>query len=197
LILNRSEMAPVKASAVIGQVDVNTLKVVATSPSQMEGERQTGIPRTNIRRGLRQSRSLKRLSAFRTVAMLLNHEAENLFLAFIYLLCHQGITHVRGLQCSESLKRNRDATPWPFVKAHAASALYDSPQCTDMLKREKYPNTGQCELDCLIRSCTRLLLQPSVAMIPSTSTQHISLYFSPRCCEQTVILSCISKVKGV
>ena len=64
-------MAPVKASAVIGQADVNTLKVVATSPSQIEAERQTGISQTNILRGLRQSRSLGILLGFRTVAMLL------------------------------------------------------------------------------------------------------------------------------
>jgi hypothetical protein len=32
-------MAPVKASAVIGQVDVGTLKPVATFPSQSEAER--------------------------------------------------------------------------------------------------------------------------------------------------------------
>jgi hypothetical protein len=52
--LGRTETALAKASAVIEQVDVNTLKVVATFPSQSEAERQTGIPRTNIRRGLRQ-----------------------------------------------------------------------------------------------------------------------------------------------
>jgi hypothetical protein len=33
--------------------------------------------------------------------------------------------------------------PGLFVKAHTASALFDCPKCTDMLKREKYPNTGQ------------------------------------------------------
>jgi hypothetical protein len=40
----------------IEQVDVNTLKVVATFPSQSEAERQTGIPRprTKVRRDLRQ-----------------------------------------------------------------------------------------------------------------------------------------------
>jgi hypothetical protein len=46
----------VKASAVIKQVDANTLKVVATFPSQIEAERQTGIPRSNISRGLRRGR---------------------------------------------------------------------------------------------------------------------------------------------
>jgi hypothetical protein len=58
MILDRNETAPVKASAVIQQVDVNTLKVVATFSSESEAERQTGIPRTTIRRGLRQGRSL-------------------------------------------------------------------------------------------------------------------------------------------
>jgi hypothetical protein len=58
MILDRSETAPGKASAMIEQVDVSTLKVVATFPSQREAERQTGIPRTNIQRGLRQGRPL-------------------------------------------------------------------------------------------------------------------------------------------
>jgi hypothetical protein len=48
----------VRASTVVAQVDVKTLKVVAKFPSQSEAERQTGIPRTNIRRYLRQGRSL-------------------------------------------------------------------------------------------------------------------------------------------
>jgi hypothetical protein len=62
MILDRTETGPAKtmamASTVIEQVDVNTLKVVATFPSQSEAERQTGIPRTNIRRSLRQGRPL-------------------------------------------------------------------------------------------------------------------------------------------
>jgi hypothetical protein len=58
MILDRSETAPVKASAGIEQVDVHTLKVVATFPSQSEAERQTGVSRTDIRRGLRQGRPL-------------------------------------------------------------------------------------------------------------------------------------------
>jgi hypothetical protein len=37
--LERSEIVSVKASVVIEQVDVNTLKVVATFPSQIEAER--------------------------------------------------------------------------------------------------------------------------------------------------------------
>jgi hypothetical protein len=45
IILDRRETAPVRASAVIEHVDVITLKVVATFPSQSEAERQTGIPR--------------------------------------------------------------------------------------------------------------------------------------------------------
>jgi hypothetical protein len=57
MIFDMSETAPVNASAnAIEQVDANTLKVVATFLSQSEAERQTGIPRTNIRRGLRQGR---------------------------------------------------------------------------------------------------------------------------------------------
>jgi hypothetical protein len=62
MMLDRSETAPAKAkqaSAVIEQVDINTLKVVATFPSQSEAERQTGIPRTTIHRGLRQGRPLE------------------------------------------------------------------------------------------------------------------------------------------
>ncbi len=58
MILDKSETAPVKASAVIEQVDVNTLKVVATFPSQNKAERRTGIPRLDISRGLRQGRPL-------------------------------------------------------------------------------------------------------------------------------------------
>jgi hypothetical protein len=58
MILNRTETASVKASTVIEQVDANTLLVVATFSSQCEAERQTGIPRTNIRRSLRQGRPL-------------------------------------------------------------------------------------------------------------------------------------------
>jgi hypothetical protein len=64
MILGRSETAQAPASAsasalaVIEEVDVNTLKVVATFPSQSEAERQTGIPRTDIRRSLRQGRPL-------------------------------------------------------------------------------------------------------------------------------------------
>jgi hypothetical protein len=58
MMLDRSEKAPVKASAVIEQVDVNTLKVVATFPSQSEAERQTGIPRAKIGRGLREGQPL-------------------------------------------------------------------------------------------------------------------------------------------
>jgi hypothetical protein len=58
MLLGRTETAPVKASTVIEQVDVNTLKVVATFPSQIEAERQTGISRSDISRGLRQGRPL-------------------------------------------------------------------------------------------------------------------------------------------
>jgi hypothetical protein len=56
MILERGETVPVKASAVIEQVDVNTLKVVATFPSRSEAEQQTGIPRANISRGMHQGR---------------------------------------------------------------------------------------------------------------------------------------------
>jgi hypothetical protein len=55
-ILERSETAIVKASTVIEQVDFNTLKVVATFPSQIEAEQETGVPRANISRGMRQGR---------------------------------------------------------------------------------------------------------------------------------------------
>jgi hypothetical protein len=48
-------MAPVKDSAVIGQVDVIILKVIL-SPSQIEAERKTSIARTHIRRSLHQGR---------------------------------------------------------------------------------------------------------------------------------------------
>jgi hypothetical protein len=58
MILNRSETASVKASTMIEQVDANTLQAVATFSSQSEAERQTGIPRTNISRSLRQGRPL-------------------------------------------------------------------------------------------------------------------------------------------
>jgi hypothetical protein len=57
-IFDMSDTEPVKASVVIEQVDVNTLKVVATFPSQSEAERQISIPRTNISRSLRRGRSL-------------------------------------------------------------------------------------------------------------------------------------------
>jgi hypothetical protein len=55
MIADRSEKAPVKASAVIEQVDVSTVKVVPnfpSFPSESEAEQQSGIPRTNIHRGL-------------------------------------------------------------------------------------------------------------------------------------------------
>jgi hypothetical protein len=59
MILDRAgEMAPVKTSSMIEQVDVKTLKVVATFSSQSEAERKTGISRSSIRRGLRQGRPL-------------------------------------------------------------------------------------------------------------------------------------------
>jgi hypothetical protein len=60
MILARNKSAPAKAvaSTVIEQVDVDTLKVIATFPSQKKAERQTGIRRTNIHRGLRQGRPL-------------------------------------------------------------------------------------------------------------------------------------------
>jgi hypothetical protein len=45
MILDRDEIAPVKASTIIEQVDANTLEVVSTFSSQSEAERQTGIPR--------------------------------------------------------------------------------------------------------------------------------------------------------
>jgi hypothetical protein len=51
-------LALMTASAVIELSDINTLKVVATLPSQCEVELQPGIPRTNISRGLRQGRPL-------------------------------------------------------------------------------------------------------------------------------------------
>jgi hypothetical protein len=56
MILERSETVLEKASAVIEQVDVNSLKVVATFPSRSEAEQQTGIPRAKISRGMRQGR---------------------------------------------------------------------------------------------------------------------------------------------
>jgi hypothetical protein len=58
MILDRDDTAPVKTSTIIEQVDANTLEVVSTFSSQSEAERQTGIPRTHIRRGLRQGRPL-------------------------------------------------------------------------------------------------------------------------------------------
>jgi hypothetical protein len=58
MILDRDETVPVKTSTIIEQVDANTLEVVSTFSSQSEAERQTGIPRTTIRRGLRQGRPL-------------------------------------------------------------------------------------------------------------------------------------------
>jgi hypothetical protein len=62
MIPDRTETAPTKtmamASTVIEQVDVNTLKVVATFPSEGEAEGQTGIPRTNISQSLRQGRPI-------------------------------------------------------------------------------------------------------------------------------------------
>jgi hypothetical protein len=70
-----SETAPVKAKAVFGQVDVNTLKVVAAFPSQSEAERHTGIPRTNICRDLRQARGI--LLAFCTVVKLRSDSKTN------------------------------------------------------------------------------------------------------------------------
>jgi hypothetical protein len=61
MIPDRSETAPAKASAPspIEQVDANTKKVIATFHSQSEAERQTGVPRTSIRRGLRQGRPVE------------------------------------------------------------------------------------------------------------------------------------------
>jgi hypothetical protein len=81
MILGRTETEPVKASAVIEQIDVNTLKVVATFPSESEAERQTGISRTNIRRGMREGRP-----AVCTVAkLLIILKAESLFSQTVFL----------------------------------------------------------------------------------------------------------------
>jgi hypothetical protein len=85
--LERSATALVKASATIEQVDANTLRVVATFLSQREAERQTGIPRTNISRSLRQGRPVGGYFS-RSVRMqiLMILKAENLVLAYFYLL---------------------------------------------------------------------------------------------------------------
>jgi hypothetical protein len=57
LIFDRSETA---SRTVIEKVHVNTLKVVATFPSQIEAERQTGMPRSHTSQGLRRGRPVWR-----------------------------------------------------------------------------------------------------------------------------------------